>query len=194
MKSKKMFVVMFLLISISQTLSISAHIRKVNADNTIIAIKPSATPIVTANPTKTPQATSKKITRIKKKATNEKTKHSNRTKRKNKIKVSKFKSLGVFKLTSYCACEKCCGKYANNRNGTIKGAMGVTLTNQYSIAVDPDIIPLGTKVYINGQEYIAQDTGGAIKGNRIDIYNTSHSAALNFGVQYAEVTIEKKPI
>lgn len=188
MKSKKMFVIIFLLISISQTLSISAHIRKVNANNTIIAIKPSAIPIAKAKPTKTPQAVSKKITRIKKKTNNEKIKHSNKT------KVSKFKSLGVFKLTSYCACEKCCGKYANNRNGAVKGAMGVTLTNQYSIAVDPDIIPLGTKVYINGQEYIAQDTGGAIKGNRIDIYNTSHSAALNFGIQYAEVTIKKKPI
>ena len=40
---------------------------------------------------------------------------------------------------------------------------------------------------INGEIYVAEDCGGAIKGNRIDVYHDTHSEALDFGVQYAEV-------
>lgn len=44
---------------------------------------------------------------------------------------------------------------------------------------------------INGKIYKAQDCGGAIKGNRIDVYFKNHNDALNFGVQYAEVFIKQ---
>jgi 3D (Asp-Asp-Asp) domain-containing protein len=57
----------------------------------------------------------------------------------------------------------------------------------HTIAVDPSVIPYGTKVMINGIIYTAEDCGGAIKGNRIDVYHDTHSEALDFGVQYAEV-------
>ena len=51
-------------------------------------------------------------------------------------------------------------------------------------------IPFGTKIYIDGVgERIVQDRGGAIKGNRIDLYFDSHQEALNFGRQTKEVTI-----
>lgn len=102
-------------------------------------------------------------------------------------------SLGEFKLTAYCSCEKCCGKWALNRpkdeNGKdiVYGSTGAILVAGTSIAVDPSVIPYGSQVEINGHTYIAQDTGGAIKGNRIDVYFDSHQDALNFGVQYAEV-------
>ena len=102
-------------------------------------------------------------------------------------------SLGEFKLTAYCSCEKCCGKWALNRpkdeNGKdiVYGSTGAILVAGTSIAVDPSFIPYGSQVEINGHTYIAQDTGGAIKGNRIDVYFDSHQDALNFGVQYAEV-------
>jgi 3D (Asp-Asp-Asp) domain-containing protein len=59
-----------------------------------------------------------------------------------------------------------------------------------TIAVDPDVIPLGSTVIINDQEYVAQDTGGAIQGNRIDIYCGSHEEALQLGVITAEVYME----
>lgn len=53
--------------------------------------------------------------------------------------------------------------------------------------MDPKIISLGSRVMIDGQEYLAADTGGAIKGNRIDIFAVSHDIALEYGVQSHEV-------
>lgn len=100
-------------------------------------------------------------------------------------------SLGEFKLTAYCPCGICCGKWAYNRqNGIVYGAIGEELKEGYSIAVDPNVIPYRTEVIINGNTYKAQDCGGAIKGNRIDVYFEDHNDALEFGVQYAEVFIK----
>ena len=97
-------------------------------------------------------------------------------------------SLGEFKITAYCSCSKCCGKWADNRpNGIVYGASGNELIPNYSIAVDPNIIPYGTKVYFNDNEYVAHDCGGSIKGNDIDLYFDSHDDALAWGVQYFEV-------
>lgn len=107
--------------------------------------------------------------------------------------VIKPVSLGNFKLTAYCSCSLCCGKWAYNRpNGVVYGAIGEELKEGYSIAVDPTVIPYRTEVIINGHIYKAQDCGGAIKGNRIDIYFEDHQAALNFGVKYAEVYLVEK--
>ena len=79
------------------------------------------------------------------------------------------KSMGEFKVTAYCSCEKCCGEWAMNRpDGIVYGSSGEELIPGYSIAVDPKVIPYGTEVIIGGNRYIAHDTGGAIKGNRID--------------------------
>lgn len=107
-------------------------------------------------------------------------------------------SLGEFKLTAYCPCEKCCGKWAFNRpidedgKEIVYGSIGERLQSGYSIAVDPSVIAYGTEVIINGHTYKAQDCGGAIKGNRIDVYFDSHQDALEFGVQYAEVFVVYK--
>ena len=89
--------------------------------------------------------------------------------------------LGRFKLTAYCACAKCCGK----SDGIT--ATGTVATQGRTIAVDPSVIPYGTAVSINGNIYIAEDCGGAIGGNRIDIFFNNHADAWNFGVQYADV-------
>lgn len=103
---------------------------------------------------------------------------------------TKLVSLGKFKLTAYCSCPICCGEWAYNRpNGVVYGAIGEELIEGYSIAVDPNIIPYRTEVIINGKTYKAQDCGGAIKGNRIDVYFENHNEALKFGVQYAEVFV-----
>ena len=104
-------------------------------------------------------------------------------------------NLGTFKLTAYCSCSKCCGQYAINRpkdeygNPIVYTASGARAEAGVTIAVDPRVIPYGTKVQINGHTYIAQDTGGAIKGNRIDVYFDDHQEAWNFGTQNAEVFV-----
>lgn len=97
-----------------------------------------------------------------------------------------LEDLGEFKLTAYCTCPKCCGEWADGFTYT-----GTVATPGRTIAVDPRVIPLGSTVYINDLEYIAEDIGGAIKGNRIDVLFSSHREALEFGVQYANVSIIK---
>nr|DAU75737.1 MAG TPA: lytic transglycosylase [Caudoviricetes sp.] len=94
--------------------------------------------------------------------------------------------LGKFKCYAYCPCTSCCGKYASGITAT-----GTTATAGRTIAVDPSVIPLGSKVVINGQPYIAEDTGGGIKGKKIDIFMDSHREALNFGVRWLDVYMER---
>lgn len=94
--------------------------------------------------------------------------------------------LGEFKLTAYCHCAKCNGPWVGEPT-----ASGAEMTVGRTIAVDPEVIPLGSTVYINGFAYVAEDTGSAIKGNRIDVLLPSHDEALDFGVQYANVSIIK---
>lgn len=99
------------------------------------------------------------------------------------------KLLGEFVLTAYCPCGKCCGKWAENRvvdgdgKAVVVGSTGKRLFEGKSIAVDPKVIPYGTTVLIGGKAYTADDCGGAIKGNRIDVFFESHDAALDFGRQ-----------
>lgn len=81
-------------------------------------------------------------------------------------------------VTAYCPCRKCCGAYADGFTAT-----GAKATQGVTIATDPDVIPLGTEVEIDGHVYIAQDVGGAINGNRIDLYFESHEDALRWGVR-----------
>ena len=59
-----------------------------------------------------------------------------------------------------------------------------------TIAVDPSFIPLGSKVYVEGYGYaIAADTGGAIKGNRVDLFFNTEAEASNWGVRNLDVYI-----
>ncbi len=100
----------------------------------------------------------------------------------------------TFTATAYCSCEKCCGKWALNRpNGLVYTASGAIAEEGVTVAADWNILPAGTLIEIDGLgERIVQDRGGAITGNRIDIYFNSHEAALEFGVQEVLVrTLDK---
>lgn len=90
-------------------------------------------------------------------------------------------NLGQFKLTAYCPCYKCSEGWGRQTSS------GATATVNHTIATDPRVIPAGTRVMINGREYVAEDEGGSIKGNRIDIFFEDHNEALRFGVRYADV-------
>ncbi|WP_010293900.1 3D domain-containing protein [Clostridium senegalense] len=98
-----------------------------------------------------------------------------------------YTDMVVMESTAYTADR-------GNDNGiTASGTSCVRDPNGYStIAVDPRVIPLGTKVYIEGYGYaIAQDTGGAIKGNIIDVYFNSYSETMNWGRRNVKVYILK---
>ncbi|MDE3203671.1 MAG: 3D domain-containing protein, partial [Acidobacteriota bacterium] len=61
-------------------------------------------------------------------------------------------------------------------------------TSMATVAVDPSVIPLGTTIYIDGVGLrTAQDTGGAIIGHRLDIWEPSYGACMDWGVQYRNV-------
>lgn len=90
----------------------------------------------------------------------------------------------AMKATAYTAdCAGCSGVTAT----------GIDLRNDRSkkvVAVDPNVIPLGSRVYVEGYgEAIAGDTGGAIKGNRIDLHVATTDAANSWGVRTVNVTI-----
>lgn len=92
--------------------------------------------------------------------------------------------------TAYCSCKSCCGIYAENRpNGVVYTASGAVAKANHTIAVDTSVIPFGTKVIINGNTYVAEDTGSAIKGNKIDIYFDNHSDALSWGKRTIEIEV-----
>ena len=100
-------------------------------------------------------------------------------------------------ITAYCPCEKCCGVYAKNRqkdkngNDIVLTASGKEAEAERTVAVDPQYIPYGTEIIIDGETYIAEDCGGAVKGDRLDIYFESHREALSFGKQTKIVRIMK---
>ncbi len=91
--------------------------------------------------------------------------------------------LGYFTITHYCICSKCCGKTPDNPAYGIT-ASGTEATPGRTIATDTSVVPLNTKVKINGHIYTAEDTGSAIVGNKIDICVASHEEGIQLGVLY----------
>ena len=99
------------------------------------------------------------------------------------------------RATAYCPCKKCCGKHANGITATGRDA------SKAGIAVDRSIIPLGARVDVpgyarganeNGSWILADDTGGAIKGRRIDVRFEKHSDALEWGVKNITIRVWTK--
>lgn len=105
--------------------------------------------------------------------------------------MAKATLVGTCKVTHYDACTRCCGK----SDGI--GARGVKVIPGVSVAVDRKVIPLGSTVlmdYGDGEIHYmrADDTGGSIRGNRIDVCCTTHSEANQLGVKYATVWYVKE--
>lgn len=99
--------------------------------------------------------------------------------------VSGYTKTIDMRFTSYCLCKKCCGKSPGDKGYGVT-ASGYVITpgkNEKIVAVDPKVIPLGSKVYVQGlngtPDYgyaLAADKGGAIKGNKIDLYVDEHGS------------------
>lgn len=100
------------------------------------------------------------------------------------LKSTTIKYVGDFKIYFYCGCEQCCGKT------TGMTASGTTAQDGVTVAADTSILPFGTKLYINGLgERVVQDRGGAIQGNKIDVYVDSHDKIPSIGTFTTDVWV-----
>lgn len=100
------------------------------------------------------------------------------------LKQNKVAYLGQYQITYYCACKQCCGK----ENGIT--ASGEIVQEGVTVAADTSILPMGSKIYIEGIGWrTVQDRGGAIKGNKLDIYVPSHDSPMPYNKQKLNVWV-----
>lgn len=94
--------------------------------------------------------------------------------------------LGEFQVTGYCSCSLCCGEKEEKltKSETVPKAA-------HTIAADPSVIPLGTRIVIDGVSYVVEDTGKAIKGKQLDIYFDTHEEAVRYGRKEKYVYLEE---
>jgi 3D (Asp-Asp-Asp) domain-containing protein len=93
-------------------------------------------------------------------------------------------------VTAYCPCTKCCGP---NAQGITASGKPVSHNNGKFVAADTSVLPFGKQLvipgYADGQRVEVIDRGGAIKGNKLDLYFDSHAEALVWGRQHLDVTV-----
>lgn len=99
--------------------------------------------------------------------------------------VAQMTYAGEYTIVAYCAEQ-----YPHICGGNPTTKSGEPVTPGVTVAADPDVLPLGTRVYIDGiGERVVQDTGGAIKGRKIDLAVESHQEAVAWGVQHKGVWV-----
>ena len=98
-----------------------------------------------------------------------------------------YEAIGAYRYVGECKISAyCCEPYAHIcGDGDGLTATGIPAT----VAVDPEVIPLGSTVIIDGQAYLAADTGGAVQGLHVDVAMATHQEADAFGVRSADVWI-----
>ena len=101
-----------------------------------------------------------------------------------------YEAIGAYQYIGECTVTYyCCEPYAHIcGDGDGLTATGIPVTPGV-VAVDPEVIPLGSTVIIDGQAYLAADTGGAVRGNHVDIAVATHQEALELGTRTAEVWV-----
>lgn len=119
-----------------------------------------------------------KIVQVNKSTTSRSTLNSRTT----EASAAESTSTQIYKVTAYCACAKCCGKTSGIT------ALGTRATAGRTVAASSKF-SFGTKLNINGHIYTVEDRGGAINGNKIDIFVSSHAEALAWGVKYLPVSV-----
>ena len=97
----------------------------------------------------------------------------------------------TMEVTAYCNCGKCCSYEPGKRKNVGQTASG-TQTRIGTVAADPEVLPLGSVVYVPGYGWgRVEDKGGAIKGNKLDLWFTNHEAARKWGRKRIPVKIWK---
>lgn len=93
--------------------------------------------------------------------------------------------LGEFQVTGYCSCTICCGEKEERltKSETVPRA-------SHTVAADPSVIPLGTRIVIDDVVYTVEDTGKAVEGLRLDIFFDSHEEAVRYGRKEKYVYLE----
>ena len=92
----------------------------------------------------------------------------------------------TFRVTAYCPCEKCCGRFADGIT-----ASGHVIKPGDRFVAAPKGIPFGTILTIPGYgKVLVEDRGGSITDGRLDVYFDTHQEALNWGVQILKVKIK----
>lgn len=84
---------------------------------------------------------------------------------------------GACRITFYCPCSRCCGKDDGITASGVQASPNHTVAN--------GVLPFGTRVIIDGQEYVVEDRG--VDDNQFDIFVDSHQEALERGLYYADV-------
>jgi 3D (Asp-Asp-Asp) domain-containing protein len=94
-------------------------------------------------------------------------------------------------VTAYCPCAKCCGASAH---GVTASGKPVSYHDGRFVAADTHVLPFGTKLsipgYDAGKAVEVIDTGGAINGNRLDVFFPTHKEALQWGRRTIDVEVE----
>lgn len=93
--------------------------------------------------------------------------------------------MGRFKLTAYCPCYECSEGWCR------RTCTGGHCRSEHTIAVDPDIIDFGSEVLIGGKVYVAEDCGGAVEGDHVDIFVDTHEEVEEFGTRYKDIWVLK---
>lgn len=100
--------------------------------------------------------------------------------------VGAWEYVGECTITAYYPCAECCGRWVDGVT-----ASGLPATPGV-VAVDPEGIPLGSTAVIDGQRYLAADTGSGVEGLHIDICMGSHEETVAHGVRTADVWVAKE--
>lgn len=107
----------------------------------------------------------------------------------NTEQVDKWETVQM-RVTAYCACEKCCGEYADGIT-----ACGHKIQQGDAFAAADRRYSFGTEMvvagYNNGEPIKVLDRGGAIRGDRLDVFFHTHEAALQWGVKYVDVKVRQ---
>ena len=92
-------------------------------------------------------------------------------------------NMGEFKVTYYCSCSECSGCWGTQTSTGKHCEQGRT------VAVDPDVIDYGSRVLIDDNEYVAEDCGGAVNGDHVDIYVDDHETVKALGTKYKKIWV-----